>query len=115
MKFFISTLSIALLSFAACLYLPWFAIAGVAFIVGFAIPQKPILSFLSGFTALFLLWGVHCFLLSNANEHLLASKMSVLILKVANPIVLILVTAFLGATVAGFAALAGRLGKKVFA
>jgi hypothetical protein len=115
MKFIVSILVIALLSFAASLFLPWYCIAVVACIVGFAIPQKPVLSFLSGFVALFLLWGIHSFLLSQGNQHLLAKKMAVLILNIPNPIVLILVTAFLGGTVAGFAALTGRLAKKAFA
>ena len=74
MKFIISILLIALLSFAACLYLPWWSIAIVAFIVAALIPQSPGMSFLTGFLALFLLWGLLSFSISSSNEHILSHK-----------------------------------------
>jgi hypothetical protein len=107
MKFFISFILTILLSFAACLFLPWWSIAIAAFIVAALIPQKPGKSFLTGFTALFLLWGGLSFWISNNNQHILAHKISQLVLKMDNPVVLVLVTALIGALVAGFAALAG--------
>ena len=112
MKFFISFLLTALLSFAACLFLPWWSIAITAFIVAALIPQRPGRSFLTGFTALFLLWGALSFWISNNNDHILAHKISMLILKMDNPFVLILATALIGALVAGFAALAGSYLRK---
>ena len=54
MKFFTSILLTALLSFAACLYLPWWSIAVVAFMVAALIPQKPGKAFLTAFIALFI-------------------------------------------------------------
>jgi hypothetical protein len=107
MKFFISLLLTALLSFAACLYLPWWLIAVAAFIVAAFIPQKPGRAFLAGFTALFFLWGGLSFWISNNNGHILAHKISVLILKMDNPYLLIFGTAIIGALVAGLAALSG--------
>ena len=112
MKFFISLLLIALLSMAACLFLPWWVIAIVAFIVAALIPQKPGWSFLSGFTALFLLWGLLAWYLSSNNNHILAHKMSQVMLKKDGPFLLVLVTAIIGAVVAGFAALAGSYVRK---
>ena len=112
MKFFISLVLIALLSMAACLYLPWWVIAIVAFIVAALIPQKPGWSFLSGFTALFLLWGLLAWYLSSNNNHILAHKMSQVILKKDSPSSLVLITAVIGAVVAGFAALAGSYIRK---
>jgi hypothetical protein len=112
MKFFISVLLIALLSVAACLYLPWWSIAIVAFVVAAIIPQKPLLSFLSGFTGLFLLWGGLSYYISSSNHHLLAQKISVLLLKTDSPITLVLATAFIGALVAGLAALSGSFVRK---
>ena len=106
MKFIVSVLVIALLSLAAGLYLPWWTIAVVAFLVTSLIPQNPLRSFLSGFTALFLLWGALSWFISSNNEHLMASKVA-LILKMGNPIIMIVATALIGALVAGFAALAG--------
>lgn len=112
MKFFVSILLIALLSVAACLYLPWWTIAIVAFIVAALIPQKPALSFSTGFISLFLLWGVVAWIVSSNNNHLLAHKISFLILKLDSPYLLIAVTAFIGALVAGFGALAGSYLRK---
>jgi hypothetical protein len=107
MKFFISFILTILLSFAACLFLPWWSIALAAFIVAALIPQKPGKSFITAFTALFLLWGGLSFWISNNNNHILAHKISQLVLKMDNPVALVLVTAFIGALVAGLAALAG--------
>ncbi len=57
-KFLVTTVLIALLSFVCGLYLPWWAFAGVAFAVSALIPQAPLRAFFSGFLALFLLWGL---------------------------------------------------------
>lgn len=112
MKFFFSFILTILLSFAACLFLPWWSIAVAAFIVAALIPQKPFKSFITAFAALFLLWGGLSFWMSNNNDHVLAHKVSQLILKIDNPIVLVLATALIGALVAGFAALAGSYLRK---
>ncbi len=112
MKFIVSILLTALLSFATCLFFPWWTIAIVAFIVTAVIPQSPGRSFLTGFLALFLLWGVLSFLISVPNEHILAHKISMIILKLDNPYLLILVTALIGGVVAGFAAMTGSFLKK---
>ncbi len=112
MKFFISLILTALLSFAFCLFLPWWNIAIAAFIVAAIIPQRPGRSFLTGFLSLFLLWGGLSFWISNNNEHILAHKVSMLILKMDNPYLLMLATALIAALVAGFAALAGSYLRK---
>ncbi len=112
MKFFISLVLTALLSFGFCLFLPWWSIAIAAFIVAVLIPQKPGRSFLTGFISLFLLWSGLSFWISNNNEHILAGKISMLILKMDNPYILMLVTALIAALVAGFAALAGSYLRK---
>ena len=112
MKFFISLILTILLSFALCLFLPWWSIAIAAFIVAALIPQKPFKAFFTGFIALFLLWGGLSFWMSNNNDHVLAHKVSHLILKMDSPVALVLATALIGALVAGFAALAGSYLRK---
>jgi hypothetical protein len=107
MKFISALILTALLSFAACLYLPWWSIAIAAFIIAVIIPQRPGISFITGFVSLFLLWALLSWYLSANNEHLLAHKVSVIILKIDSPFALIILTALIGATVAAFAALAG--------
>ena len=113
MKFFISLILTILLSFAFCLFLPWWSIAIAAFLVAALIPQKPGKAFITGFAALFLLWGGLSFWISNNNNHVLAHKISPLLLfKIDSPVLLVLVTALIGALVAGFAALAGSYLRK---
>ena len=107
MKFIISIILIAILSFAACIYLPWWSIAIVAFIVAALIPQTAGMSFLTGFLALFFLWGLLSFWISSSNEHILAHKVSLIILKIDSPYLLMLATAMIGGLVAGFAAMTG--------
>ncbi|MEO9209520.1 MAG: hypothetical protein ABI208_00395 [Ginsengibacter sp.] len=105
MKFFITTLLIILLSFCACLYFPWWSIAIVSFIVVLLIPQKPLCAFLSGFLGLLLLWGGLSIWVSVQNDHILAHRVSLLILKNDSPTLLIITTALIGAIIGGLAAL----------
>ena len=105
MKFIISIILTILLSFCAGLYFPWWTIAIVAFLVAALIPQTPLDSFVTGFIALFLLWGILCFWISTNNNDILAHRVSLLIFKTDNPFLLIISSAFIGALVAGFAAL----------
>ncbi|MEP6582992.1 MAG: hypothetical protein ABJA90_01945 [Ginsengibacter sp.] len=116
MKFLISIILIMLLSFCACLYFPWWSIALVAFVVAALMRQTPLVSFFSGFTALFLLWGIMSFWISSNNNDILAHRVSMLILKRDNTFLLILATALIGALIAGLAALtAGFLRSNTYA
>jgi hypothetical protein len=105
MKFLVALILILLFSFLAGLYFPWWSIAIVAFILSLLIPQKPWVSFLAGFLALFLLWGFLSVWISVSNGHILAHRVSLLIFKTDSPFLLILITTLIGALVAGFAAL----------
>ena len=109
MKFIVSFILIILLSFAGALYFPWWIIAVAAFIVAALIPQHPFKAFLTGFLALFVLWGAQAFFLDSRNQHLLATKVASVLPLGGSYIMLILVTAFVGALVAGMAALTGSL------
>ena len=116
MKFIISLILIVLLSFAACLYLPWWIVAIVGFIVVAVIPQSSGKAFLCGFLAVFILWFVLSYWISNNNNHILAHKVSLLIIKMDSPYLLMLVTALIGGLVAGLGALtASFLQKKKIA
>ncbi len=112
MKFFVSLILIAFLSFAACLYLPWWSIAVVAFLVTVFIPVKPLPAFFAGFLAVFVLWLSIAAIISSANDHILAHKVSMLVLKMNNVWLLMFVTALIGALVAGSAALTGSFVRK---
>lgn len=106
-KFLVSIVLIALISFLACLYLPWWSIAIVSLLVAIIFPQKPLWAFLAGFCALFVLWTILAFIISSSNNHILAHRMSLVVLNNDSPFVLMVITGLIGALVAGFAALAG--------
>jgi hypothetical protein len=112
MKFVSSLILNALLSFALCLYLPWWTVAIAAFLVAAFIPQSPGRSFLCGFIGVAILWAVLSISISSRNEHVLAHKVSLLILKTDSPSLLIFVTVLIGALVAGFAALTASFLRK---
>jgi hypothetical protein len=112
MKFIVSIILTALLSFALGMYLPWWSIAIAAFAVAAFIPQKPGKAFLAGFIALFLLWGVLALYIDIKNEHILSQKVAELIIKTKSSLLMIIITALVGALVAGFAALAASYLRK---
>jgi hypothetical protein len=113
MKFITVFLLIILLSFVSCLYFPWWTIAIVSFLVLALIPLRPLQAFLCGFASIFLFWILLSFYISSNNDHVLAHKVSVLVLKTDSPFLLVLATGLVGGLVAGFAGLtASYLRKK---
>ena len=108
MKFWTSTILIALLAFAAGLFsfLPWWTFAVTSFIVAAAIHQTPGKAFMSGFLGLFLLWGILALIIDNANDHILSVKVAG-VLGLSSGSMLIMITALVGGLVSAFAALTG--------
>lgn len=105
MKFFITLMLTALLSFSWALFFPWWIIAVAAFIVTALIPQRRFTSFISAFLALFLLWGGQAVVTDLKNGHILSSKVAAILPFGGSYVVIILVTAFIGGLIAGLAAL----------
>ncbi len=105
MKFITSFLLIILFSFVSCLYFPWWTIAIVSFLVVALIPLKPLQAFFCGFASIFLFWIFLSFYISSNNEHVLAHKLSLLVLTIDSPFLLVLMAGLIGGLVAGFAAL----------
>lgn len=108
MKFIISVFLTALLSFVLGLYLPWWSLAIAAFVVAALIFQKPAYAFLSGFLGLLLLWGIFAGVINSANEGILATRVAAIFPLGGSSFLLMLITALIGALVAGLAALSGR-------
>jgi hypothetical protein len=107
MRFILSILLIAALSFLAGLFLPWWSIAIVAFLIALLIPQRISKAFLSGLLGIFLLWTVIALWIDIKNDSILSHKVSELFKLGGSSILLILVTALIGGLVGGFAAMAG--------
>jgi hypothetical protein len=105
MKFFVSIILTALISFAGALFFPWWIIAVAAFIVAIIIHQKAIRSFVSAFLALFVLWAGQSLYMDAQNEHLLSKKVASILPLAGSPMAVIFVAAFIGGLVAGMAAL----------
>jgi hypothetical protein len=111
-KFLVNTLLIALLCFAGGLFFPNWIIAPIAFAVSLLIPLRPLLAFLSGFLALFLLWGGLALSANLQNEGILATRMAWLLPLSGSPYLIILVTAVVGALVAGGGSLTASFLRK---
>jgi hypothetical protein len=107
MRFTLATLLTASLSFIAGLYLPWWSIALVAFLVALLIKQTIGLAYLSAFTAIFFLWGGLATFIHVQNKGVLTHKIAQLFPLNGNSVYLLLITAIVGAIVAGFAAMSG--------
>jgi hypothetical protein len=107
MKLIVSIILTALVSFIGGLYLPWWSIAVAAFFVALIIPQFPWKAFLSGFLGVFILWGLIALWKDMENQGILSSKIAALFRFGSSHIVMIFVSAFVGALIAGFAALSG--------
>lgn len=107
MKFIVSILLTALLSFAIGFYMGWWSIALAAFTVSAFIRQKPAIAWLSGFLGIFLLWAVLAMWIDVKNQGILAEKIATLFPLGGSVALLILITALIGSLVGGFAALTG--------
>ncbi len=98
---------------AACSVLqvvfPWWIIAVVSFVVAIVFKQKPLSAFGAGFISVFIVWTTYAFILSSANNNLLATKVADLLKALTgNSVIgLYLITGLTGGLVSGFAAIAG--------
>jgi hypothetical protein len=107
MRFLLSFLLIVLLGFIAGIFLPWWSIAIVAFLVALLLPQSLARSFLAGFSGIFFLWAFVALWIDLKNESVLSVKIAELFPLQGSTMLLIFITALVGAVVAGFAAMSG--------
>jgi len=105
MRFLLTLLLISFLAFIAGLYFPWWSIAPVAFLVALAIKQPPLKSFFAGFLGIFAMWFLVALWIDTENESLLSKKIALLFPLGGSSILIIIISAFIGALVGGFAAL----------
>lgn len=105
MKSFAHFIFILIVAYVAGMVLPWWSVALVAFLVTLLMPLSPGKSFFSAFLSIFVLWMILAFYTDVRNDHILANRMSEMILKVRSAPLMGVVSAFLGALVAGFGAI----------
>lgn len=97
------------LAYALGLFLPWWSVAAASCIVMAAMRTRPLPAFLLGFLSVFLLWGTWIVARSIANEHILAHRMSVMVVGNDNPWLLMAVSAAIGGLMGGLGGLCGSL------
>jgi len=107
MKFILKIILIAGLTYILQLVLPFWIIAVVAFILNYAIKTNGWSSFFSGFIAVFLLWFIVVIAIESHSGEVLVSKVSELF-GLSN-LLLKIVTATIGALVAGLSGLTARM------
>jgi len=107
MKFIIKVILIAGLAYILQLILPFWIIAVVAFIINYTIKTNGWTSFFSGFVGVFLLWFIVASAIESHAGDTLVNKVSE-IFSLSN-LLLKIVTATVGALVAGFAGLTARM------
>ena len=94
-------------------FLPWWNVMIAAIITGYFVPLKKTSVFTIPFIAIFLYWTIYAFILSNANDFILAKKIAELLQLHGNAYVLILVTGFLGGLTSGISGVFGNQIRKV--
>ncbi|RXK85445.1 hypothetical protein [Filimonas effusa] len=112
MKFAVATVLTALLGFTAPLFLPWWCFAVTSLVIAYTIHQKPLWAFVSGFTGLFLVWGVYAWFIDRQNGHILSQKIGPILKLGSSSLLLVIVTGLVAGLVSGMGALTGSFARK---
>lgn len=105
MKFFLSTILIALVSLVLGMFLPWWTVAIAAFGIVYLYRLRPGYAYLSGFTGVFICWALIALIRDNANDGILSHKIALILPLGGSGALLILVSALVGGLVGGMAGL----------
>ncbi|MEZ4771608.1 MAG: hypothetical protein R3D00_00415 [Bacteroidia bacterium] len=131
MKFFLRLVLILVFGYLASTRFPWWSVAIVGFVTGLLLSEKikrrrlfgkqppSPKAFLSGFLAIFLLWGGIAFWSDFQNDSLLSEKISRLVVPEGEIIIsrawlMLLATALIGGLVGGFSTMTGNLLGEAF-
>ena len=114
MKFILSILLVALVTYAVGIYgnLPWWSFVITNFLIAVALPIKPAQSFAAGALGVGALWAGLALGIDIANNHILSTKVAQILPLGGSYITLIIVTAFVGALLGGLASLTGAFVRK---
>jgi len=115
MKFILSILLVALVTYAIGIYgtLPWWSFVVTNLIIAIALPIKPLQSFIAGALGVGALWAGLAFGIDLANNHILSTKVAQILPLGGSYIALIAVTALVGALLGGLASLTGSFVSKL--
>ena len=114
MKFILSILLVALVTYAIGIYgnLPWWSFVVTNLIIAIALPINPLQSFIAGALGVGALWAGLAFGIDLANNHILSTKVAQILPLGGSYIALIAVTAIVGALLGGLASLTGSFVRK---
>jgi len=107
MKLVVAILLTALLAFVGGLWFGWWIIAVAAFLIALLVHQRAGKAFLSGALGVFILWGGLAWWIDMRNHGILSKKIAEILPLGGHSGLLIIVTALVGALVAGFGAMSG--------
>lgn len=110
-KHFLLTLVMAL---AFSFVLPWWSVMLAAFLAGAIVRLKNVAAFFVPFLATSLFWIAYAWVLSSANDFILAKKISVLLYLKGNTWLLLLLTGVIGGLSAGVAGVFGNQVRAAF-
>ena len=113
MLFIIRLLIIAVLSYLAELFFPWWSVVICAFFVGAIMRTRGINAFLSGFLGVGLLWLIAAWIIDAQSSAVLSEKVAA-IFQLNQSVLIIVITAFTGAIVGGLGALSGNYFRDIF-
>ena len=104
----------AIACFAIGIYgaLPWWSFVVTNFIIALAIPQKPLVSFLTGALGVGAIWAGLATGIDMANNHLLSSKVAQILPLNGSYVQLIVITALIGFLLGGMASLTAAYLRK---
>lgn len=107
-KFITATIISGILFYSLGLFLPWWGSFIAGFLVGLLLQQNYLSTFLSSFLGVGLVSCIYIFLISLANDHILANRIAILILKQESPELLVIVSGLISAITAGTSAISGK-------
>ena len=107
MKFIIQVTLIALSSYVAEQFFPWWSVVICAFFITLLIPTDTLTAFMSGFAAISFLWMLVAAMIDVKTNAILSSKIT-LLFGLQSSILLILLTGLIGGIVGGLGALSGH-------
>ena len=114
MRFLLSFLIIAIITFLVGMVAPWWSVALVAAVVAAIAGVNGWQGFFSAFLAVFVVWLGYAFVQDVANDSILSTRMGALIGDIGTIGILIL-SAIIGALAAGFGGMTGALGRQMVA
>jgi hypothetical protein len=110
----VSILLSAIACFAIGIYaaLPWWSFVITNFIIALAIPQKPLVSFLTGALGVGAIWAGLAVGMDMANNHILSTKVAQILPLNGSYVLLIVITALIGFILGGMSSLTAAYLRK---